>query len=309
MLQALNEHGVTPDMIIGTSAGALNGAFLAADPFGGANQLSHLWPGFSRETFFPGSAWKSVRTLRTSKTYLFPNAELSESINNHIPPNTFEELEVPFVAMATDVDTRLSVALDTGDLRSALLASTAIPVIFPPVERDGRLLYDGGLVANLPIRQALKMNAASLVLLDCNAPGQRDPYPDSMSGVLEWTVRLMLRSQTTADLPYISETLPVLSLPAAPKGTVSPLDFDSSVELMAAAYQASRTFLTNVHVDAPRLYRADPIPPDVDDPTLSTDSDPSEGSTKFDRSSRRSGKGPRKADKGTGAPNRAGDDL
>lgn len=56
MLQALNEHGVTPDMIIGTSAGALNGAFLAADPFGGANQLSHLWPGFSRETFFPGSS-------------------------------------------------------------------------------------------------------------------------------------------------------------------------------------------------------------------------------------------------------------
>ena len=68
----------------------------------------------------------------------------------------------------------------------------------------------------------------------------------------------MLRSQTTADLPYISETMPVLYLPAAPKGTVSPLDFDSSVELMSTAYQASRAFLSNVQVDEPRLYRAEP---------------------------------------------------
>ncbi len=258
MLQALNEHGVTPDLIVGTSAGALNGAFLAADPYGAANRLSHLWPGFSRETFFPGSAWKSVRTLRTSRRYLFPNDGLGEFIDTHLQVSTFDTLEVPFVAMATDVDTRLSVALDSGDLRTALLASTAIPAVFPPVERDGRLLYDGGLVANLPIRQALARNAASLVLLDCNTPGQRDPRPDSLSGVLEWTVRLMLRSQTTADLPYISETMPVLYLPAAPKGTVSPLDFDSSVELMSTAYQASRAFLSNVQVDEPRLYRAEP---------------------------------------------------
>ena len=112
---------------IDRTAGALNGAFLAADPYGAANRLSHLWPGFSRETFFPGSAWKSVRTLRTSRRYLFPNDGLGEFIDTHLQVSTFDTLEVPFVAMATDVDTRLSVALDSGDLRTALLASTAIP--------------------------------------------------------------------------------------------------------------------------------------------------------------------------------------
>jgi hypothetical protein len=118
----------------------------------------------------------------------------------------------------------------------------------------------------------------------------------------------MLRSQTTADLPYISETMPVLYLPAAPKGTVSPLDFDSSVELMSTAYQASRAFLSNVQVDEPRLYRAEPESLETDRSNNAGESNDSAGSTKFDRSSRRSGKGPRKADKGTGAPNRAGDE-
>lgn len=268
MLQALSEHGVTADLIVGTSVGALNGAFLASDPVGGGNRLSHLWPGITKDVIFPGSAWQSVLTLRSSKTNLYPSEGLGEFIDANLPVGDIDELAVPFVAMATDVDTGRPVPLERGPLKSALLASAAIPGVFPPVEREGQLLYDGGLVANLPLRQALAMGAASLVLLDCNFPGQLPPRPDTMLSVIDWSVSLMLGSQAAADLPYISEHVPVLYLPGPPRAEVSPLDFDHTMDLIGGAYEASRSFLGSVNVDEPRLYQAEsphplPEPPRV----------------------------------------------
>ena len=272
MLQALAEHRIEPDLIIGTSAGALNGAFLAADPVSASNRLSHIWPGIEKEQVFPGSAWTSIRTLRSSGTHIYPNTALAEFIEEHLPTANIEDLEVPFVAMATDIDTGGPVAIDSGPLASALLASTAIPGVFPAVERDGRLLYDGGLVANLAMRQAVRCGAASLVLLDCAFPGQVIPRPDSLFTVLDWSISLMLRRQVDVDLPDIGEELPVLYLPGGERQALSPLEFDHSVELISGAYEASRRFLDDVHVDGPGVYRP---PPTVALPPADPDAAPS----------------------------------
>lgn len=272
MLQALAEHRIDPDLVVGTSVGALNGAFLAADPVGGSNRLSHVWPGIDKEQIFPGSAWRSIQTLHSTGTHLYPNTALAAFIDEHLPATNIEDLSVPFVAMATDVDTGRPAPLDSGPLASALLASTAIPGVFPAVERNDRLFYDGGLVANLAIRRALAMGAASLVLLDCAFPGQVIPRPDSLFTVVDWSISLMMRRQVDTDLPQIAQHLPVLYLPGPERQALSPIEFDHTVELIAGAYEASRQFLGTTAVDGPGVYRpppAVPLPPV--EPSLAAD--------------------------------------
>ncbi|MEZ5372621.1 MAG: patatin-like phospholipase family protein [Microthrixaceae bacterium] len=278
MLQALAEYQLRPDLIVGTSVGSLNGAFLASDPLGAATRLSHLWPEFERDTFLPGSAWQSVRTLRSSRTNLYSNDGLARFLDDHLSvvPN-IEDLVVPFVAMATDVDTRQPVALTDGPLKSALLASAAIPGVFPAVERDGRALYDGGIVANLPVRQALSMGAKSLVLLDCNDRGKQRSQPKSVREVIEWTLTLMLGRQANADLPYIGHNVPVVYLPGPRRAASSPLDFDRTVELMRGAYEASREFLGSLEIDGPGVYQAVGDEQVPEDPLTDPEPEPGEG--------------------------------
>jgi NTE family protein len=182
MLQALTEQRVTPDLVIGTSVGSLNGAVIASDPTSAANRLSHSWVRVTRHQIFPGGLLAQARTLQRSKNHLFPNTGIAQMVTDLLGATTaFDDLALPFFAVTTDVATASAHILDSGPLLPALLASTAIPGIFPPVVQDGRRLYDGGVVANVPLRQALASGAKSLVVLDCTFPGHLLPSPDSLA--------------------------------------------------------------------------------------------------------------------------------
>ena len=275
MLQALSEYGVTPDLIVGTSVGALNGAFLASDPAGGANRLSHIWPTITKEQIFPGSPWQSIRTLRLDKTHLYSNEGLAEFIDTHLPVVDIDDLEVPFAAMATDVDTGAAVALDSGSAKSALLASASLPGFLPAVERDDHLLYDGGLVAKLPIGQALSMGASTLVLLDCTFPGQPAPRPTNLWQVMEWAMALTQNSQASAALPFIPSDVPVLYLPGPPRADFSHLELDHTSELISGAYDESRQYL-KMAVDDPDLIYRHQLPTEVVGMPDQPDNEPSD---------------------------------
>ena len=262
MLQALSEYAVQPDLIVGTSVGALNGAFLASDPAGGANRLSHIWPTITKEQIFPGSPWKSLRTLRLDKPHLYTNDGLAKFIDAHLPMDDLEDLKIPFAAMATDVDTGAAVALDSGPAKSALLASAAMPGFLPGIERDDRLLYDGGLVAKLPIGQALKMGARTLVLLDCTFPGQPAPRPTNLWQVMEWSISLTQNSQARAALPFVPADVPVIYLPGPPRADFSHLELDHTSELISGAYEPSRRYL-KMAVDDPDLMYRHQLPTEV----------------------------------------------
>jgi NTE family protein len=172
MLQALGERDVPPDIVTGTSVGSLNGAVLAMDPKSAANRLSHMWARLSRERVFPGGLLAQARTLQHTRTHLFPSTGLASVIGEFIGADlTFADLALPFAAITTDIATARPHVLRDGLLLPALLASSAIPGIYPPVELGPLRLYDGGLVANVPMGQAVAMGARSLVVLDCNFPG------------------------------------------------------------------------------------------------------------------------------------------
>ena len=255
MLQALGERDIVPGMVAGSSVGSLNGAVVAQDPAGAANRLSHLWARLTRADVFPGGLLAQARTLQRTRTHLFPSSGLATVITRFLGADiTFEDLALPFAAVAMDSATALPQVLRDGPLLPALLASTAIPGIFPPVQLGSLQLYDGGLVANVPMRQALTLGARSLVVLDCSFPGHMPDPPGTIAEVLLYTAMVTMRSQAVLEAPLVAADVPVIYLPGPEPQRVSPLDFHHTGTLIEGAYAAARSFLDDLKVAGPGLY-------------------------------------------------------
>jgi len=256
MLQALSEHDIVPDLVAGTSVGSLNGAALALDPASGANRLSHVWARMTTAQIFPGGLLAQARTLQHTKTHLFPNTGLAAVIEEFLgrADRSFEDLAVPFAAVTMDVATGHAHPIRDGLLRPALLASAAVPGIYPRVDHDGRPLYDGGTVANVPMRVAVEMGARSLVVLDCAFPGQLPIPGESFAEILLFTAMVTMRTQAVHEAPLVAQHVPVVYLPGPAPRPMSPLDFSHSQELIEASYEVARRFLASVEISGPGLY-------------------------------------------------------
>lgn len=260
MLQALAEHHIYADLVAGTSIGSINGAVVAADPVGAANRLSHIWHTLDKKQMLPGGVIRRLWTLWRKKTHLYDTPAIGSLVEAAVGDVEIDDLPIPYAAMALDVETAGPVRLTSGSLTSAVLASSAIPGIFPAVERDGRRLYDGGLVTNVPVLEALDMGANSLVVLDCAFPDQPlGPLTDIASTVF-FSMMVQMRQQAQRDMPVAAEKVPVLYLPGPPPARFSPLDFSHTPTLVRDAYTNAKPFLDSVTVDGPGLYRrrADP---------------------------------------------------
>lgn len=238
MLRALALTDVRPDLVIGTSVGSINGAVVAADPDGAAAALVELWPQIDRKQVFPGMVITHAIATAGGRPYLFDPGPLTELLATYLPAQRVEDLAVPFAAVATDLDTGELVLLDSGDLSQALLASSAIPGVFPWVERDDRRLVDGGLVAMVPVRQAVERGAGSVVVLDCGQyrPGSR--RTDGLLGVLVQSLAIAARQQVTLDLA-VAEQVPVVYLPAPHAIRSTLFDFAHTEPLAERAYADS----------------------------------------------------------------------
>ncbi len=255
MLQALSEHDIGPDLVAGTSVGSLNGAVVAIDPTGAANRLSHTWARLAGHDVFPGNLLVQAGALRRRKTHLFPNTGLAQLIADFLGETTeFTDLALPFTAVTTDIATARPHPIRQGPLLPALLASAAIPGIFPAVECDDLHLYDGGLVANVPIRQAVEMGARSVVVLDCNFPGAMPYFPATLAETLMYSMLVMMRAQSVTETLLVGATLPVVYLPGPPAQPVSPLDFNHTAALIETSYEAARPFLRDLEITGPGLY-------------------------------------------------------
>jgi NTE family protein len=255
MLQALAEEGVFPDLVAGTSVGSLNGSVVALEPTSAANRLSHAWAKMTRERVFPGGLAAQVRTLQRGKTHLFPNTGLAGVISDFLgTATTFDDLALPFSVVTTDVATARAHVVSSGPLSPALLASAAVPGIYPPVELDSLVLYDGGVVANVPMRQAMAMGAHSLVVLDCVFPGQLPAAPKSLAEIFIYTALVTMRNQAVLEAPLVAEHIPVVYIRGPQVQITSPLDFSHTQSLIEAAYEAARSFLKTVQITGPGLY-------------------------------------------------------
>jgi NTE family protein len=259
MLRALAEAGVRPDLVVGTSVGSLNGAMLAHRPDTALDRLAQIWPAITSATIFPGGWLTRLRTLQASRAYLSPNVGISSVLDRFLTARTFADLALPFGAVTADFATASPVTITEGDLHTAILASAAIPGVLPPVEVDGRSLVDGGILANVPVRQAVEMGAGSVVVLDCGLWGMAIEEPKTLVEVMLRVAAISVGRQLALDLPELAAEVPVVYLPGMFPMTTSPLDFAHSAKLMSGGYAASKPFLSVLSVDGPGLYGTPPL--------------------------------------------------
>jgi NTE family protein len=166
MARALLEAGVTPDLICGTSIGAINGAALAADPTPrGARELLSTWRELADDAVLGGSLVGRFVELVRSGTSLHDTAELRRRLAERLPVRTFAELTVPFQCVAASIERAREHWFDSGDLIDAVLASCALPGVFPPVAVDGEHFFDGGLVNSVPLGRAVQHGADTVWVL------------------------------------------------------------------------------------------------------------------------------------------------
>jgi NTE family protein len=250
---ALEQRGFVPDLIIGTSVGALNGAIAAAHPSQAASRLDHVWTQARRREVFPLG-------YLSSRASLFADHGLRRLIAEAGLPSRIEQLEIPFTAVAMDLVTGALVLLDHGDLESALLASAAIPGVLPPVNREGRTLVDGGVIAFVPVLAALLAGAASVVVLS-TGPSSRPLRPAvppwRAGGVAARAGLLLLHHQIERDLREASERIPTVVLPTGIETWPAPWDFSHSRRLIHTASLAAGRVRDGRRGSGPGRYRAD----------------------------------------------------
>src|SRR5687767_4963674 len=172
MLRALAAHDIRPDVIVATSVGAVNGAFLACRDFGAKaiDELAELWLGVRRGQIFPVEPFTGLLGFLGARRNLVPGGALRRLIRKHIDCERLEDAGTPLHVIACDVLNGEEVRISEGPLVEAIMASAAIPGVLPPVERDGRVLVDGGVMNNTPITHAVDLGADEFFVLPTGGP-------------------------------------------------------------------------------------------------------------------------------------------
>ena len=166
MLQALVDRGIVPDLVLGTSIGAINGVAIAADPSSaGVERLTGMWSGIQGSDVFDGSVLGRLGTLARSRTHLHDNAALRGLLERTLPVGRIEELAVPFQCVAASIERACEHWFDEGPIADAVLASTAVPGLLPPVAVGGEHYIDGGIVNSIPVSRAIELGAERIFVL------------------------------------------------------------------------------------------------------------------------------------------------
>ncbi|WP_300609956.1 patatin-like phospholipase family protein [Trebonia sp.] len=165
MLRALAEAKIRPDIVVGTSIGAVNGAFVAADPGGAAERLTDLWRGESLRTVFSETVLERAVRLMRSGTHLHAIEPLRKLLADKLPARDFTDLELPFHCVAASIEDAAARWFTNGPLIPAVMASCAVPGLLPPVEIDGSHYFDGGLVDSIPVGRAIALGARTVYVL------------------------------------------------------------------------------------------------------------------------------------------------
>ncbi|MDA3038787.1 MAG: patatin-like phospholipase family protein [Actinomycetota bacterium] len=238
MIRALLEHGIVPDLVVGVSVGALNGALLAARPDSAVTELVDLWSRIDRRTIFGSNPFGLVRNLVRDGALCRPSL-LGSLIDDHLHARTFADLLVPFAAVVTEASTGAPELLTSGHLRTALLASAAIPGVFSRVTIGDREFLDGGVSANVPIRQAIAFGASTVISLDPSPSTPPSAFPGRIVGGLPRSVNLMIRNQQAHDVKELTDRYTVVSIPSVTPGDVSSFDFTATARLVEASYEST----------------------------------------------------------------------
>jgi NTE family protein len=259
MLRALIERGIRPDVVVGTSVGAMNGAAVAADPsIDTVTQLESIWSKLDQEPVFAASLFAGAARLARSRTHVQPIEPLRDLIERMLPARSFDELKVRFECVAACIERAAEHWFSTGLLVQAILASAAVPGILPPVEIDGEHYVDGGIVNSIPIERAVQMGADVIYVLHVGRVDRKLEAPRNVIEVAMVAFEIARRHRFARDMASLPDGVVAHVLPTGEEkpprfSDLSQLryrDFSDVAKRIAGAYGATQSYLDQAGVPA-----------------------------------------------------------
>jgi len=252
MLAALEEAGIEPDLVVGTSVGALNGSWVASRrPAAG---LADIWHSLERGDLFPLDPLVGLRGFRGRSAHFIPDRGIRQVLEHHVGFGRLEDAALPFVVVACDARSGEEVVLRTGPAIEAILASSALPGIFPPVDLDGRLLIDGGIVNNTPISRAIEAGATEVWVLSTGYSCGLRSAPVGAINMALHAVGLLVQQRLVQEISVRRYPVPVHLIPPPCPVDVTATDFSQSASLMERAERGTRQWLGNGRPNAMPLH-------------------------------------------------------
>ena len=258
MLQALAARGIEPDLLVGTSAGAMNAAWLAvhgtsAESLAG---LEDVWARLRRSDVFPLEVRTALRGLLGRGAAVTSAARLRELVAGHAGDARLEDALVPTHLVTADLITGLNVTLSAGPLVDGVLASAAIPGVLPPVvladRRLGdRYLVDGGVAHRTGIAEAVRLGATVIYVLPAGSACALPAPPSSALGTALHALTLLIGQRLAHDLAALGGTTTLKVLPPLCPLRISAADFTHGTELVQRARRASLHWIDSGDIDLP----------------------------------------------------------
>jgi len=256
MLRALYERGIAPDVIVGTSAGAMNGAFIASRPqtVATADALAAVWRDLRRGHVFPLNPLTGLLGFLGARDHLVPASGLRRLIARHVERDALEDLPIPLHVVAVDVITGEEVRLSHGVVADAVLASAAIPGVVAPVRWGERTLMDGGVANNTPISHAVALGAERIYVLPTGHACSLDEPPRGALALALHALSLLTQRRLVDDIERHRDDARVIVLPPPCPLAIPPTDFARADELVERALQDARAFLDDGGEQRPPLH-------------------------------------------------------
>ncbi|MEO6203813.1 MAG: patatin-like phospholipase family protein [Mycobacteriales bacterium] len=244
MLRALADAGVVPDCIVGTSVGALNGAFLAGRAWpDGLDSLDALWCSLRRSNVFPTSPARLALAAAGRANHMVSDQGLRQLLARHLPYELLQDAVIPVVVVATEIVTGREVVLRQGPAVDAVLASASLPGILPPVVIDGHALIDGGLVDNTPISVAATLGVDSIIVVPTGYACALPTVPRGALAMVLHAVTLSIQRRLIDDVERLQSSLDLRVVPPLCPVLVSPADFGHSRQLIDRAHRQTARWL------------------------------------------------------------------
>jgi NTE family protein len=257
MLQALTERGEGPDLLVGTSAGAINATYVAGHGSSRASldALADLWAGLRRHDVFPLSPGRQLLALLGRRESVFCASGLQRLVSAHLPYARLEDAPVPVHVVATNLLSGEEVLLSTGDAVSAVLASTAVPGLLPAVRREGLTLVDGGLANNAAISQAVALGADRVFVLPAGIACALEAPPSGPYATALQALSFLTQQRLIHDVTAYADQAELHVLPPLCPLSVSSSDFTHGRELVDRARRATGHWLDDGRDQLPHAER------------------------------------------------------
>lgn len=244
MLRALTQSDVVPDFVVGASVGAINAAHFAGAPTSaGIARLEGIWRGLRRHEVFPVAPVTGFLALVGRSAHVVDPGPLRRLLERHLPQRRLELTSVACHVVATDILSGLEVRLSCGDAVPILLASTAIPGLFPAVNLNGRYLVDGGVANHTPISTAVELGATRIIVLPTGFPCAIKRPPQGPVAMALHALNLVIARQLTNDIERFSGVARVIVVPSLCPLATSSYDFSQGGPLIDRAAAATAQWL------------------------------------------------------------------